>query len=285
MIRHLKASHRLKAGWLLSSFLGSMLFAPVVQANRLEKFLFDTTQNRIEFELDGNIEPKGKIIDNPTRVVIDLPGTVYKGPTVRRTIGKAVQAVRVGQLDADTTRMVIEFAPDFDLGSGPLKLKARSSHRWSLQLPESVAAASQNRPSAYIWPVIGELTSSFGWRTHPITGRRTLHKGIDIAAPMGAPIMAAADGVVSDRGWDEGYGNYVELKHADGSMTFYAHTRTILVSKGQVVKQGQAIAEVGSTGRSTGPHLHFEVQPDRNTATDPIAYLPQRYVIFNLASL
>ena len=122
----------------------------------------------------------------------------------------------------------------------------------------------------YMWPAKGTLTSGYGWRW----GR--MHKGIDIAAPVGTPIMAAASGEVIFAGWNSGgYGNLVKLKHQDGSITFYAHNNRVLVSSGQKVRQGELIAEMGSTGRSTGPHLHFEIRPNGSTAIDPIARLPR----------
>ena len=124
--------------------------------------------------------------------------------------------------------------------------------------------------NGYIWPAQGTLSSGYGWRW----GR--MHKGIDIAAPIGTPIMAAASGEVIFAGWNSGgYGNLVKLQHSDGSVTFYAHNHRVVVHKGQKVKQGQLIAEMGSTGRSTGPHLHFEIRPNGTTAIDPIAHLPK----------
>jgi murein DD-endopeptidase MepM/ murein hydrolase activator NlpD len=263
-----------------------MMLAPAALANRLETFVFDTTRNRIEFATSKKIYPKGKVLENPTRLVIDLPGAKYKGATVRRTIGKAVQAVRVGQVDADTTRLVVEFAPSFNLEEDEqLQLKALSStSHWSVQLPQSVAKSSLNTPAPLAWPVNGVITAAFGWRIHPISGRRKMHKGIDIGAPTGAPIMAAADGYVSYAQWDDGgYGNLVEVTHNDSSRTLYAHTNRILVRKGQQVRQGQLIAEVGSTGMSTGPHLHFEVLTGKR-ATNPMALLPNRYIVFDVAA-
>jgi murein DD-endopeptidase MepM/ murein hydrolase activator NlpD len=121
----------------------------------------------------------------------------------------------------------------------------------------------------YMWPAKGTLTSGYGWRW----GR--MHKGIDIAAPIGTPIMAAAPGEVIFAGWNGGYGNLVKLQHSDGSVTFYAHNNRVLVHNGQKVSQGQLIAEMGSTGRSTGPHLHFEIRPNGTTAINPIAHLPK----------
>lgn len=129
-----------------------------------------------------------------------------------------------------------------------------------------------DRPfNGYIWPAKGVFTSGYGWRW----GR--MHRGIDIAAPIGTPIIAAADGEVITAGWNSGgYGNLVKLRHYDGSVTLYAHNSKLLVRRGQKVKQGQQIAKMGSTGFSTGPHLHFEIHTQGNKAVNPIAYLPRK---------
>jgi murein DD-endopeptidase MepM/ murein hydrolase activator NlpD len=104
-----------------------------------------------------------------------------------------------------------------------------------------------------------------------------MHRGIDIAAPVGTPILAAAPGVVVTAGWNSGgYGNLVEIQHPDGSLTLYAHNSRILVRRGQDVQQGEQISEMGSTGYSTGPHLHFEVHPSGRGAVNPMAFLPKQ---------
>jgi murein DD-endopeptidase MepM/ murein hydrolase activator NlpD len=111
-----------------------------------------------------------------------------------------------------------------------------------------------------IRPAQGRLSSGFGMRVHPISRRRRLHAGIDIAAPTGTPIIAAAPGVVIFSGWRGGYGNAVIIDHGGGLSTLYGHCSRLLVKSGQRVKQGQRIALMGSTGYSTGPHLHFETR-------------------------
>jgi murein DD-endopeptidase MepM/ murein hydrolase activator NlpD len=105
----------------------------------------------------------------------------------------------------------------------------------------------------------GFIGSGFGWRADPFTGEMTRHEGIDFAAPVGTPIHAAAGGVVVVAGHHPVWGNVVEIDHGKGLMTRYAHASRLAVSAGALVRRGQKIAEVGTTGRSTGPHLHFEV--------------------------
>lgn len=122
----------------------------------------------------------------------------------------------------------------------------------------------------FMWPAKGKLSSGYGYRW----GR--MHRGIDIAAPVGTPIFAAAAGVVIKSGWNSGgYGNMVDIQHTDGTITRYAHNKRLLVHKGQAVYQGQQISEMGSTGFSTGPHLHFEIHPLGKKAVNPIAFLPR----------
>ena len=139
-----------------------------------------------------------------------------------------------------------------------------------LNSPDSYLPNSPAIFNGYIWPANGIMTSGYGWRW----GR--MHNGIDIAGPVGTPIFAAASGTVTYAGWHSGgYGNLVEIEHADGSFTLYAHNHRILVREGQEVDQGVQVAEMGSTGFSTGPHLHFEIHPSGQPAVNPMAYLPR----------
>jgi len=115
-------------------------------------------------------------------------------------------------------------------------------------------------PGTFSWPVTGTITSPFGWRTNPFGGGPEFHQGLDIAAPMGTTVTAAAAGTVIMAQWYGGYGNYILIDHGGGYSTGYGHLSAIYVSTGQSVARGQAIGAVGSTGQSTGPHLHFEVR-------------------------
>jgi murein DD-endopeptidase MepM/ murein hydrolase activator NlpD len=108
------------------------------------------------------------------------------------------------------------------------------------------------------------ITSAFGWRTHPILGGTRFHSGIDFAASMGSPVLAVFGGQVISAGWTGGYGNTVLMQHGNNLRSLYAHLSEPLVRINQVVVQGTVIGRSGSTGRSTGPHLHFELQKHSN---------------------
>ncbi|MDB9446271.1 peptidoglycan DD-metalloendopeptidase family protein [Anabaena sp. CS-542/02] len=140
-------------------------------------------------------------------------------------------------------------------------------------LPQPIDATTpplSTTSTTYMWPARGVLTSGYGRRW----GR--MHRGIDIANATGTPIYAAADGVVETSGWNRGgFGILVDIRHSDGSLTRYAHNNRTLVRVGQQVTKGQQIAEMGSTGFSTGPHTHFEIHPSGRGAIDPVAFLPK----------
>lgn len=124
----------------------------------------------------------------------------------------------------------------------------------------------------YIWPASGDITSPFGWRVHPILRKRKYHTGIDIGVGMGTPVAASDYAVVIFSGRNGGYGLMLTLDHGLGISTVYAHCSQLLVKKGQTVSKGQIIAKSGSTGLSTGPHLHFEVRKD-GVPVDPFNYI------------
>lgn len=121
-------------------------------------------------------------------------------------------------------------------------------------------------------PSSSKISSYYGNRLHPILKKYKMHTGIDISANQGASIVAANKGTVMMAGWQGGYGNAVVIDHGGGITTLYAHCSKLLVRKGETVKAGQTIAKVGSTGMSTGPHLHFEVRKNGST-TDPVRYV------------
>lgn len=136
-----------------------------------------------------------------------------------------------------------------------------------LESQKSMLAAT---PS--IWPAKGWISSRFGYRISPFTNQREFHKGIDVSSRMNAPIIAPADGVVTSIRSDPGYGRIMTIDHGYNLMTRYAHLSKVLVKKGQPVKRGEKIALVGKTGRTTGPHLHYEVTLNR-VPLNPLRYI------------
>jgi murein DD-endopeptidase MepM/ murein hydrolase activator NlpD len=138
----------------------------------------------------------------------------------------------------------------------------------------ALAERERFRPS--IWPVEGESTDTFGARGNPFGGGGSeFHPGQDIAAPRGTPVIAPADGVVVKADWQNGYGQTVVIDHGGGLTTRYGHLSKIEVVAGQEIRRGDELGQVGSTGRSTGPHLHYEVRIG-DVAVSPLYYLPAR---------
>ena len=134
------------------------------------------------------------------------------------------------------------------------------------------SSGSGSGTGSLIWPVSGPVTSPFGWRIHPILGYRKFHTGIDIGVGYGVPIHAADSGTVIYATWMGGYGNVIIIDHGNGLSTLYAHQSSLAVGTGAHVTRGQTVGYVGSTGFSTGPHLHFEVRVNGNPV-DPMGYL------------
>ncbi len=168
--------------------------------------------------------------------------------------------------DADRYRAAID-----DLEADSRRLRRRLAGLADQQ-PAAPAESARRSSSGFQWPVNGPITSGFGYRTHPVLGYQRLHAGTDFGAPAGAPIVAASNGVVVTAGWLGGYGNAVVVSHSGGIATLYGHQSRLAVGVGTRVGQGQVIGYVGSTGMSTGPHLHFEVRVN-GTPVDPLRYL------------
>lgn len=144
---------------------------------------------------------------------------------------------------------------------------------WNGTTTASVPARPRSVSIPSRMPLDGaSLTSGFGMRNHPVLGGRRQHKGIDLSSPIGTPIYATADGVVSRADWFSSYGLYISLDHGASLETRYGHLSRLNVAEGQLVRKGDLIGYVGSTGRSTGPHLHYEVRI-AGTAVNPIPYM------------
>jgi murein DD-endopeptidase MepM/ murein hydrolase activator NlpD len=154
-------------------------------------------------------------------------------------------------------------------GSGKLQLikwTANGRTDWV----DAAAPQPRQQSDGMIWPVHGRITSSFGYRYHPILHFGRMHKGIDFGAAWGSPIVATADGQVIRAGWSGGYGRQVRIAHGGGIVTTYNHMSSIAAAPGTLVRQGQVIGYVGSSGLSTGPHLHYEVLKD-GVAVNPMS--------------
>ncbi|WP_300262410.1 M23 family metallopeptidase [Clostridium sp.] len=134
-----------------------------------------------------------------------------------------------------------------------------SSNESNSTSSEGSSSTKPNVSSGFMRPAPGGVTDPFGPRVHPVTGKRSVHTGVDLGASYGTPILASKSGTVVEAGWNTAYGNMVIIDHGDGTSTLYGHSSSLAVQAGQHVSQGQVIAYVGSTGYSTGPHLHFGI--------------------------
>ena len=167
---------------------------------------------------------------------------------------------------------VEEEDPAEDNAPGDDTSEAAASYVYAMApLPENASLEQRNLGFDHCTPVSGTLTSTFGWREHPIEGGNKFHYGVDLAAPTGTDILAFADGEVYAVGESSSLGNYIMLRHEGGYITLYAHCSRVTASSGAVSK-GDKIAEVGSTGLATGPHLHFEIH-DGDLRLNPIYYV------------
>ena len=169
----------------------------------------------------------------------------------------------------------------------PVKDMVRSMHQSLDQLNEEIITGTQVKHKLFqyledqkvllastpsIWPTKGWLSSRFGYRISPFTQKREMHKGIDISTRLKTPVVAPADGIVIKTGWNGSFGRMIAIQHGNGFITKYAHLSKILVKKGQAVKRGDEIGLVGKTGRSTGPHLHYEIHV-KGVPVNPLRYI------------
>jgi murein DD-endopeptidase MepM/ murein hydrolase activator NlpD len=202
---------------------------------------------------------------------------VQSGPSVTASAADAARSF-AQELDAALSAQPGSSASSATEPSAVARPPGAAAADAPLASPASLAG-SQSSGSAgadrWVSPLHGRVTSDFGMRTHPITGKYKLHNGTDVAGTAGAPIRAASSGVVIEAEWEAGNGNTVTIDHGDGVITRYAHASRMLVEPGDRVGAGDVVARVGSTGLATGPHLHFEVHR-RGTALDPEVWLQAR---------
>lgn len=207
----------------------------------------------------GDLQAKLIAMDGLGKRVAEVAGVSYTDPEIHASLERAASPVmdyiNDGQ-SADGT------AESMGRQLDTLQRQVADQREWfamlDLVLTKRVgveASLPSLNPVNYPY-----LSSSYGWRRHPISGRSAMHEGLDFAAPKGTPIYAASGGVVVEARFHSGYGNMVEINHGNGVITRYAHASKLNVKPGDLVEKGQMIARVGSTGQSTGSHLHFEVR-------------------------
>jgi len=209
-----------------------------------------------------NLENRVDAIEDKSRKLSEMSGTQQDGQEQQQEEEGTSEHGAGGpglELDADAVASI----------------EARAA-RLEEHLRTYEAALKERARVPSIWPVEGESTDSFGVRGNPFSGGSSeFHPGQDIAAPRGTPVIAPADGVVIKADWQNGYGQTVVIDHGNGLTTRYGHLSKIEVSAGQEIRRGNELGLVGSTGRSTGPHLHYEVRIGE-VAVSPLYYLPSR---------
>lgn len=209
--------------------------------------------------------------DTKLRVMADLDGVVY--PEQIMGIG-GENPEPFNPMESELSFQDQALISSMKTGIARLKTEASIQERSFQELVEYLEDQKSLLASTpAIWPVRGWKTSGFGYRTSPFTGRRELHKGVDVATRTGTPIIAPADGLVLFTGREGGFGNMIVIDHGYGIITKFAHCSTIEAKVGQKVKRGDIVARVGNTGRSTGPHMHYEV------AVNGVPVNPMRYIL------
>ena len=269
--RKLKVSHRLLFSLLsvvtsslcLSTFFSVQYFTSLSQTHELSKL---RRENRELQTANESFSKSVEALRTQLRTVED------------RTHKLAIVA-GVSSIDEGSTGGVGGIRPA-DLGENPyrddldkMSLRSRQINKDLSVLEQKFEAQSQllsSTPS--IAPVHGILTDGFGGRSDPFTGEQGTHNAVDISSAVGQPARAPADGIVVKSEWANGYGNVIYLAHGYGFSTRYGHLSSFAVKPGQRVKRGDIIGYVGSTGRSTGPHLHYEVRLNNN-AVNPLEYI------------
>lgn len=233
----------------LTDFMDRKYYVEQIAENDAELLrLLREAQERVERERDALLREKAELENIERRRALALQTAQEKADEQERLLQamraeRALQEQRLAELEEDSAEV------ERDLSAELIRRQAMpgggSLPRWS---------------GALYRPADGPVTSGFGYRTHPLLRYRRMHSGIDIGAPSGSPVYAAADGEVYFASWRGGYGQCIILLHGSGMQTLYGHLSSIHVSSGQRVRRGQRIGAVGSTGLSTGPHLHFELR-------------------------
>jgi len=210
-----------------------------------------------------DFQNKARIIANLDDLDDDVAEVGVGGPSM-----STAQALT--SIDAKTRDRLFTARADIDKLLRQARLQTRD---YEEILSHLESANEQIRTTPSLRPVnVGFVSSRFGWRMDPISGRRAMHRGVDYSARLGTPVYATADGVVTYSGVEQTYGNVVEISHPAGFITRYAHMQRRLVQKGQRITRGDVIGRVGSTGRSTFSHLHYEIEQE-GERVDPLRFV------------
>ena len=190
--------------------------------------------------------------------------------SVNKTFTTTQLSARISSLDRQAQRRMISMYTLYNVLKDGVGKDIRELQSM-LAMESDATDANGHMPS--IWPAKGVISSTFGARQDPVYGGGAFHEGLDIANDVGTTIVATAAGTVTYAGYNGGYGNEIEIDHGNGFVTKYGHNSALLVQVGMTVKKGQSIALMGSTGKSTGSHVHYEVRVN-GVATDPLLFLP-----------
>ena len=260
-------------GYLITDYYGVKKM--VAELDRLRLEARQQQQQLVTFaksfdDLQGEMT-RLRQFDLKLRVMADLDGVVYP-EQIMGIGGENPEPFNPleGELSFQDQTIISSMNRSLDRLKTDVNIQERSFQEL-VEYLEDQKSLLASTPS--IWPVKGWLTSTFGYRSSPFTGRREMHKGLDIATRSGTPIIAPADGLVVFAGREGGFGNMVILDHGYGITTRYGHSSSIDAKLGQKIKRGDVIARIGSTGRSTGPHVHYEV------AVNGVSVNPSRYIL------
>jgi murein DD-endopeptidase MepM/ murein hydrolase activator NlpD len=260
-------------GYLVTDYYGVKKM--VTELDRLRLEARQQQQQLVTFaksfdDLQGEMT-RLRQFDMKLRVMADLDGVVYP-EQIMGIGGENPEPFNPleGELSFQDQTIISSMNRSLDRLKTEVSIQERSFQEL-VEYLEDQKSLLASTPS--IWPVKGWLTSTFGYRSSPFTGRRELHKGLDIATRSGTPVIAPADGLVVFAGREGGFGNMIIIDHGYGITTRYGHCSSLEAKLGQKIKRGDVVARVGNTGRSTGPHVHYEV------AVNGVSVNPSRYIL------
>ena len=224
----------------------------------------------VENERKEQVEAKDVLVSKKN----ELKKLQSEKDTLIASINSDIKALEQEEKNAESDYNSMKAELDKALAEEKARQEREAAKKKSSKSDSASSVQTYKGNGQFQWPSAASatITSPYGYRVHPITKTRRLHRGIDIGAPAGTNVLAAEAGTVITAGWNNSYGYYVTISHGSGLVTLYAHNSKLIVSRGQTVSKGQGIAKVGSTGDSTGPHVHFEVMVN-GALQNPLNYL------------